>query len=623
MMHPRTPFARLAPIAAFLFTLCSGNPSFAQNCSAPPTGFPPINDLGKGLYRGYQGGLYPNGLNTPPLKHLQEGLRQATQIGTRSFDKNYVAFVTIGMSNTTNESQALKSLLDTFSLKNRGLIFVNCAQSGMDVSRIVDTASPYWRFVQTQLDSAKISARDVQVAWFKEAEMNPTDPVFPHHADTLVGYYTRILQHLRTFFPNLRICYLSSRIYAGYSTSTLNPEPYAYESGWAVKSLIEKQINVDTNLSYGPWNGQGPLKGKVPWLAWGPYLWADGTTPRSDGLTWKCPDDFASDGTHPSSKGAYKVAAMLLDFFSHDIITRGWFLSLDALSQDTIRITSPRDGAVIPDRRDTFQWIAPANKEAIDHYAVTFWPGGFESYSIYDTVMETKDTKLIFDSLPVRFGDNPDYGWSVSAIDARGRVLYASKYSGFSWYRPWRPNLIYPSRDAQNVPVPISFKWSMDYPANAGGVLTVATDSLLHNAVDLNGTVSTPQPLLPRTTYYWSVMLPGEGMYNPRPDIYSDTATFTTGDFSSVLSDTTTSGYPMLLRYIEGAPTLQYNLLSSGVLRIAAVDILGRLQPLLETPLTSTRGTLSIPHFSNDFPLLFYTVSVGDARWVLRAVSKP
>ena len=116
------------------------------------------------------------------------------------------------------------------------------------------------------------------------------------------------------------MCYLASRIYAGYANSALNPEPYAYYSGWSVKRLIENQVNGDTTLTF-----TGPTP-RAPWLAWGPYFWADGTTPRSDGLTWNCPADYNSDGTHPSINGRQKVAQMLLQFFSTDATTVPWFL---------------------------------------------------------------------------------------------------------------------------------------------------------------------------------------------------------------------------------------------------------------------------------------------------------
>jgi hypothetical protein len=43
-------------------------------------------------------------------------------------------------------------------------------------------------------------------------------------------------------FPDLKISYLSSRIYAGFALVPQNPEPHAYESGWAPKWIIEGQI---------------------------------------------------------------------------------------------------------------------------------------------------------------------------------------------------------------------------------------------------------------------------------------------------------------------------------------------------------------------------------------------
>lgn len=61
-------------------------------------------------------------------------------------------------------------------------------------------------------------------------------------------------------------------------------------------------------------------------LLWGPYLWADGLTPRADGLTWACAD-FRDDGTHPSESGRAKVAGMLMGFFAGDATSASWFLA--------------------------------------------------------------------------------------------------------------------------------------------------------------------------------------------------------------------------------------------------------------------------------------------------------
>jgi hypothetical protein len=232
--------------------------------------------------------------------------------------------LSIGMSNTTQEFSVFKSMADADPAKNPKLVIVDGAQGGMAANVITNPADSrmqqFWNTVESRLEQAGVSARQVQVAWVKQADARPTAG-FPAHAITLQNELETIARMLKERFPNLRLAYCSSRIYAGYASTNLNPEPYAYESGFAVKWMIEKQIEGSPDLNFDP------LRGDVrsPWLAWGPYLWADGLIPRSDGLIWTC-SDFSNDGTHPAPGGAReKVARMLLEFFKSDSTAKGWF----------------------------------------------------------------------------------------------------------------------------------------------------------------------------------------------------------------------------------------------------------------------------------------------------------
>ena len=131
-----------------------------------------------------------------------------------------------------------------------------------------------------------------------------------------------ILNKLKERFPNLRIAYLSSRIYGGYARTPLNPEPYAYESAFVVRWLIQDQIKGKPSLNHDPEKGAV----KSPLLLWGPYLWADGEMGRKiDDFVWK-PEDFGPDGTHPSDSGRRKVAEQLLDFVKTDPTAKMWFV---------------------------------------------------------------------------------------------------------------------------------------------------------------------------------------------------------------------------------------------------------------------------------------------------------
>ena len=134
-----------------------------------------------------------------------------------------------------------------------------------------------------------------------------------------------IVRACKIRYPNLQIVFFSSRIYAGYAVTLLNPEPYAYESGFSVQRLVQAQINQMADGLIDPIAGDlNHDNGTAPWIAWGPYLWGDGLTPRSDGLTW-LRGDFENDGTHPSKSGQQKVGTMLLEFLLGSPFSRTWF----------------------------------------------------------------------------------------------------------------------------------------------------------------------------------------------------------------------------------------------------------------------------------------------------------
>ena len=272
----------------------------------------PLTDLGKGMYKGEQGGLYPGGANTPPKAHLAEGIKRAREIAKREASGK-VALISIGMSNTTMEfSTFVKTAAGDASIQPN-LAIVDCAQSGRGADTTAKPDAPFWQVCQERLQAAGIAPAQVAVAWIKQAYGRPTEP-FPAEPKKMQGYLLATVHNLHDKFRNLRIVYFSSRIYAGYANTDLNPEPHAYEGAFAVKWLIAAQIAGDPELKYD----------RAPWLAWGPYLWADGVKPRSDGLTW-VRSELGNDGTHPSPAGREKVTKMLLEFFKRDATARPWF----------------------------------------------------------------------------------------------------------------------------------------------------------------------------------------------------------------------------------------------------------------------------------------------------------
>lgn len=292
----------------------------AQGCSRTSVGFTPLTDLGASTYQGQSGGLYGGGSNAMPSSHLAAGLALAQSVqpldASGQPDPNgRFAFISIGMSNTTQEFSRFVPLANADPQKHPRLAVVDGAQGGMTAADWLNPGCSCWAVLSSRLTQAGIAPAQVATAWVKLADRQPSTG-WPAYAQTLTAETVGVLRLLKSRFPNLTLAYLSSRIYAGYATTSLNPEPYAYESGWSVRWAIAEQT-----AGALPFNGPNA---EAPWIAWGPYLWADGVRPRSDGLTWTC-DELQADGTHPSVTGQQKVAAMVLNFVQTDPTAREWY----------------------------------------------------------------------------------------------------------------------------------------------------------------------------------------------------------------------------------------------------------------------------------------------------------
>jgi len=289
---------------------------------ADSTGLVPLTELAAGAYKGFEGGLYPGGSNDIPAGHLALGRMRVGEVVPRDAGGNpdpngWIVMISIGMSDTCHESGAYERVADIDPYRNGRLVIINGSQGGKAAEDMDDYDAPYWPMIDKRLAGNNLTAKQVQVAWMKQANRRPENN-FPIHAQGLTENMRRIAGIMHDRYPNLKLLYLSSRIYAGYATGNLNPEPQAYEGGFSVKWLIEDQINGDADLNNDP--NRGAVT--APWLGWGPYLWADGLTPRSDGLIWERAN-LEGDGTHPPASGEWKVAGLMSDFFG-TAATTGW-----------------------------------------------------------------------------------------------------------------------------------------------------------------------------------------------------------------------------------------------------------------------------------------------------------
>ena len=334
----------------------------------------PITDMTV-PYKGEDGGLYGGGKNEPPEAHHAAHLRETAMIVPRDANgepsaEGKIGFITIGFSNPSIESENFKRSADNDPQKNPQVVIVNgCiggrsavmwAWDGADVlpkaeqvrldqemdllgmpkgkRKSSNQEKDTWPTLAQRIADAGLSAKQVQVAWLKQVEANPK-PLgeFPAHARALQADITAMLNIAHQRYPNLRIVYLSSRTFGGWSgRASGSPEPYAYESGFGTRWLVQNQIKGDAQLNFDPTKGEV----KAPLLLWGPYLWAQGTNPRKlDGLTWT-QNDVRPDQLHPNESGCRKTTTLLLNFFETNPGSSRWFIKA---GEKVVALPLPKD----------------------------------------------------------------------------------------------------------------------------------------------------------------------------------------------------------------------------------------------------------------------------------------
>lgn len=274
------------------------------------------------------GGLYGNYQNNLPNDHphMVQAAAQSSQILPRDAEGNAVpdgkiGLISIGMSNTRAEFLKFMRNANADPLRSSAVVLVNGAQNGQTAEQWARADDESWTYLASFVAAAGLTPAQVQVVWMKLTHIAPQPgrDDFPVFVNAFRGNMAIIAQLVKQRYPNVRLIYLSSRIYAGYSLAPLSPEPFAYEGAFSNRLLIDDQIAGGglTGINYD----------NAPVLLWGPYLWADGVDPNSQGLQWDC-SDLTEDGVHPSSTGISKVADRLLEFFKTDPLASVWFANL-------------------------------------------------------------------------------------------------------------------------------------------------------------------------------------------------------------------------------------------------------------------------------------------------------
>ncbi len=365
-------------------------------CDAVGIGYVPLTQMTNEPWNGVLGGLYPNGSNNRPYDHDLLLLKHALTVqackpdGSLDIRNGQIVVLGIGSSNAKSAFSSLERISTTDTLCNRSVQFLNVAQDGLGLQNVASANSGYWSEVENAVAAQGFATSQVQIAWVMIDDTENTDTVFPRAAQELADQLYDLCKTIKVKFPSVKFIHLSSRPYSGYIDPTetslgmghITPRDYIH--GWAVKFLIERQINGSAGYAFTGAHSE------IPALVWSSYLWSDGTTANSDGLSWEC-TDFESDGFSLATSGSEKAGRSLHFQFSQDQLSMGWYtrpvpMSVSAnhesllqvhavVSDGAIHIASTDGDVAIMNLQGKVMWSTSSSENDID-VPTSSWPSG-------------------------------------------------------------------------------------------------------------------------------------------------------------------------------------------------------------------------------------------------------
>ena len=372
----------------------------ASTTVGPPPPFPcwadtaktqpcvPLVDPGAEHLGMFQRGLYPDGSTTIPPAHLATGLAQANSIapldsaGNPDATGKYI-FITVGFSNQKYEFCGRELVFgdqcDPWTVGGQlyrdaqsgatdpHLVFFNGAQGGHVVADWDEPGDVSWTAVKNGLAGRGYSEAQVQVIALQVTHKNASSDTSLRDtlatcavdasadACVLVHGYGDILRAARTHYPNLKMVFFNSRTSGAWTHDTQvpagNPEPFAFESGLAMKWTVAAQLAQETGAGIDPLAGNLGYgsSGPAAWIDWSVYNWANANVPRGDSLTWPKTQFDPDDGIHEVPHNAMPrtcetdasgytcgeaiAAKPLYDFFTTSQLTRCWIQNTTASCQ--------------------------------------------------------------------------------------------------------------------------------------------------------------------------------------------------------------------------------------------------------------------------------------------------